>query len=190
MWWWLIIVPPVCVVIVGCFVPLLCRIDVLIIVLCTFINVVHWDPTIFHCVAWLSTLVANDLSFSLSCWLAVGLSFTFVVLSFKRHSLSNLSFPFCWLWSVVSLLVLTVASVTFSFVALFAFLAFVFSFSFSFVFSFADCSYVHWCCSSTVVCWDCWWWVLQPAECCMCSLIFSDCCTYLCVCWGCSCIEM
>ena len=99
---WLIIVPPVCIIVVGCFAPLLCCVDVLITVLCTFIDVVHWDSAVLHCVTWLSTLVTNNMSFSLSCWLPVGLSFSFVMLSFERHSLSNFSLSFCWLWTVVS----------------------------------------------------------------------------------------
>ena len=156
----LIIVPPVCIIVVGCFAPLLFCVDILITVLCTFVDVVYWNSAVLHCATWLYTLVTNDMSFSLSRWLSVGLSFSFVMLSFERHSLSNFSFSFCWLWSVVSLLLLTVASGTFSFVALLAFLAFMFSFSFAFVFSFADCSYVHWSCSSIVVCWNCWWWIL------------------------------
>ena len=132
--WWLFIVPPVWIIVLGLFVP---RVDILITVLCAFVDVVHWDSAVLHCVAWLSTLVANDLSLSLSCWLAVWLSFSFGMLSFERHSLSNLCFSFCWAWSVISLLMLTVAPVTFAVVALLAFVL-----SFSFMFSLADCSYV------------------------------------------------
>ena len=153
---WLIIVPPVCIIVVGCFVPLLCCVDVLITILCTFIDVVspwlaHWSSAV-HGVTLLSTLVTNNASFSVSCWLIVGLSSSFVMLSFERRSLSNFSFSFCWVWGVVTLLMLAVAPVTCSFVALLALLTFMFSFSF--VLSFAGCSYVHWCCSSIVVCWD------------------------------------
>ena len=96
---WLIIVPPLCIIVVGCCVPLLCCIDVLITILCTFINVVYWNSAALHGVTWLSTLVTNNMSFSLSCWLTVGLFFSFVMLSFERRSLSNFSFSFwsfCW----------------------------------------------------------------------------------------------
>ncbi len=133
MYCWLIIVPPLWIVAVGLLVPLCCA-DILFISLGTFIDVVVWISTCFHCVSWLTTFVTYHGSFSLSCRLAMWLSFSFVLLlSFEGRSLSNfLSFSFK-LWGVVALLMLTVAPVTFSFVTLFAFLSFVFALSFSLV---------------------------------------------------------
>ena len=168
------IVPPMSIIRVWIIVPLL---HVVLFCCCLWCLrvIVDWNSTILCDVSWLSTSVAHVLClFSF-----VSLTFTFaLLLSFvsKRIAISN------WTFSIV------VTLVSFSF-ALVSSVALSFSFAFSFVLAFSfvtsvsftfDCWYVHWCCSSTLICSYAWGsLLLQFVECCCCSVVFHDCCSDL-----------